>query len=250
MPIVHFGSTAFDVDLIAFDKDGTLIAFDAVWGIMAEAWASAMVVDGDAAGLDHEILRSWGYDPHQHRTTAESPLAIATTGQLQAIAAAVLYSHGVAWTVALDRVRAAFDEVADELPLAQLMEPLADVAGLFGQLRGAGVQVAVVTADHRTETELTLNSLGVNRLVNQIICGDDGLLPKPAPDMLLTACYRSAVTPARTAAVGDTLGDMLMAERAGAGLRVAVLSGVGDSALLERHANVVLDSIADIRLET
>jgi hypothetical protein len=37
-----------------------------------------------------------------------------------------------------------------------------------------------------------------------------------------------------------------MAERAGAGLKVAVLSGAGEPALLEEHADVVLRSIDEI----
>jgi hypothetical protein len=39
-----------------------------------------------------------------------------------------------------------------------------------------------------------------------------------------------------------------MAGRAGAGLKVAVLTGAGDPALLAQHADVVLGSIDEIRL--
>ncbi|MBM4465425.1 MAG: HAD family hydrolase, partial [Chloroflexi bacterium] len=48
------------------------------------------------------------------------------------------------------------------------------------------------------------------------------------------------------AVVGDTVADLLMARRAGAGLCVGVLSGVGDPALLAAHADVVLRSIDEI----
>ena len=54
------------------------------------------------------------------------------------------------------------------------------------------------------------------------------------------------VAPARTAVVGDTLGDLLMGERAGVGLRVAVLTGAGQAAQLASHADVVLASIDEI----
>jgi phosphoglycolate phosphatase len=53
---------------------------------------------------------------------------------------------------------------------------------------------------------------------------------------------------ARCAVVGDTLGDLWMAERAGAGLKVAVLTGAGDPDLLAEHADVVLDSIDGIQV--
>jgi phosphoglycolate phosphatase len=49
--------------------------------------------------------------------------------------------------------------------------------------------------------------------------------------------------------VGDTLADLLMGQRAGAGLKVGVLTGAGDRTLLDRHADVVLPSIGEIAVK-
>jgi phosphoglycolate phosphatase len=54
------------------------------------------------------------------------------------------------------------------------------------------------------------------------------------------------VEPARAVIVGDTVADLLMGGRAGAGLKVAVLTGAGEPALLREHADVVLRSIDEI----
>ena len=51
----------------------------------------------------------------------------------------------------------------------------------------------------------------------------------------------------RTAVVGDTLGDLIMAERAGAGLRVGVLTGAGTREVLAPYADVIIESVDDIR---
>jgi phosphoglycolate phosphatase-like HAD superfamily hydrolase len=139
-------------------------------------------------------------------------------------------------------------EAGDKLPLTELVQPAGDVAGLFADLQDAGIHVAVVTTDGRADTEEALRLLGVAHLADWVVCGDDGLPSKPAPDMLLAASKGLGEDPARCAVVGDTVGDLWMAERAGAGLRVAVRTGAGDPAILAEHADIVLDSIDDIRV--
>jgi phosphoglycolate phosphatase len=196
-------------------------------------------------------LQDWtptfGFDRQQSRTLPESPLAIATTAQLQTIAAVTLYRHGVPWPDAEDQARQAF-QTGSEIALESLVRPIGDVAGLFRQLHTAGIALAVVTTDHRAETEETLRLLGVTDWLDCLVCGDDGLPAKPAPDMLLAVLRRLSAAPARTAVVGDTLGDLWMAARAAVGLKVAVLTGAGDPAALAQQADLVLDSIRQIRV--
>lgn len=248
MALLHFGRVPFEAELVVFDKDGTLIDFDSMWGRLAELWVERLTEGREGRALQRELYLSFGYDPVQRHTEPQSPLAIATTGQLQAIAAGTLYRQGVPWPEAEDRVRLAFQPAAD-VPLASLVHPAGDVAGLLRRLQEANVRVAVVTTDHRPETEETLRILEITHLVAHLVCGDDGLPPKPAPDMLLVTCAQVGVEPARTAMVGDTVADLLMAQRAGAGLKVAVLTGAGDRALLDLHAHIVLESIDEICVE-
>ena len=245
--IVHFGDRPFDAGWVAFDKDGTLLAFEAMWGRLAQVWVERLAGEAGQEMLRRELFHSLGYDPVRRRTKPQSPLAIATTAQLQTITAVTLYRQGLSWPEAEDRARQAF-ETGQELPLASLVQPAGDILGLLAHLQEAGVGVAVVTTDHRVDTEETLRLLGVDHLVDQLVCGDDGLPSKPAPDMLLAASQALGQDPARCAVVGDTLGDLWMADRAGAGLKVAVLSGAGESRHLTEYADVVLDSIDGIRV--
>lgn len=247
MALLQFGHLPFDADLIVLDKDGTLLDFESMWGRLATGW-----VDRLAAGMEHDSLRqdlylSLGYDARQQRTIPGSPLSIAGTHKLQTLAAGTLYRHGVPWPQAEDRAQAVFDPAAQP-PLAELVRPAGDVAGLLAQLHAASVLVAVVTTDHRNETLEALRLLEVADFVDQIVCGDDGLVSKPAPDTLHAVCQRTGVEPGRTAVVGDTAADLLMGRRAGAGLVAAVLTGPGDPAELRAHADVVLSSIDEIHV--
>ena len=247
MALLRFGSASFDADLVAFDKDGTLIRFDAMWVRLAQSWVEYLVrgVGTKAEELERELYQAMGYDATRGEADPDGPLAIATTGQLQTIIAVTLYRDGLGWPAAEDKAREAFQATA-QIPLSDLIEPAGQVHHLLASLQAAGVRVAVVTTDHRAETEETLRILAVTRLVDQLVCGDDGIAVKPAPDMLLAACRHLEVQPERTAIVGDTMGDLLMGRRAGAGFKAAVLTGAGTSDLLSPHADVVLDSIDEI----
>jgi phosphoglycolate phosphatase-like HAD superfamily hydrolase len=248
MAVLQFGDLRFDADLVAFDKDGTLVDFESMWGRLAVVWVERLVASTGNKELERDLYSSLGYDPQHRRTKPQSPLAIATTGQLRAIAAGTLYRHGISWPQAEEHTVRAFD-TSSLLPLADLIRPTGDVLGILERLQDAGVRVAIVTTDHRAETEETLRLMAIAHLVDHTVCGDDGLLSKPAPDMLLAACEQSNVAPIRTAVVGDTVADLLMAQRAGAGFKAAVLTGAGDPAQLKAHADVILSSVDAIAVE-
>jgi phosphoglycolate phosphatase-like HAD superfamily hydrolase len=249
MTLLRAGSVPFEAELVVFDKDGTLIDFEFMWGRLAAAWMAWLTAETGNEALQQALCLSWGYDWQRQRTKPESPLSIATTKQVQTIAAAVLYRHGIPWTEAEDVVRSAFLGVAADLPLADLVRATGDVSGLLVRLRGAGVRVAVITTDHRAETEEALRVLHIDHLVDHLFCGDDGVPCKPAPDTLLITRQRLGVVPERTVVVGDTVADLLMGRRAGAGLVVAVLTGAGGPAQLKTHADVVVASIDEITIK-
>jgi phosphoglycolate phosphatase-like HAD superfamily hydrolase len=230
------------IDLVVFDKDGTLIDFDVMWGGWAESLADRLEVS-----LDHPIRtdlhRRIGYDTKLRRTKPGSPLAATPMAELRLLAADVVASStGRSPAAAADAVEEAW-RPPDPVLLAQ---PLADLAALFGSLRDGGRRLAVVTSDDRAPTEATLRALGVEGFVEVLVCADDGLPSKPAPDTILEACRALGVDAARTAMIGDSIADMTMATAAAVGLRVAVLSGIGRRSELEPLADVVIGSIAEL----
>jgi phosphoglycolate phosphatase len=124
--------------------------------------------------------------------------------------------------------------------------PLADLPALFHALRERGLKIAIATMDHRASTEAGLATLGIAAWVDTIVYGDDGLPRKPAPDMVWAACRTVGVSPLHTVVVGDSITDMQMGRRAGAGLNVGVLSGVTPAELLAPHADVLIANAGEL----
>ena len=108
-----------------------------------------------------------------------------------------------------------------------LAHPLTDLTDLLGAIRASGRRAAVVTSDDRAPTERTLAHLGLDDLLDAVVCADDGLPTKPAPDAVTHVCVALSTRPGpgrrrRRFARGPRDGPP-----AGAGLVIGVRTGVG-----------------------
>lgn len=249
MAILAAGEIRFDAGLVVFDKDGTLLDFDAMWGSLL-AHAVQVLTSGSEGGdaTAADLYAALGYAPERRWTDPHGPWAMATTEQGLTILAATLYRRGKPWHVAEAAVRAAWQAATAPDALPGLVHPTADLVALFSALQRAGIRIAVDTTDDRTVTEMTLHLLKIDELIDWVVCGDDDLPGKPAPERLLATCDGLGVPVGRTAMVGDTVFDLLMGRRAGAGLVAGVLTGASDRTTLAAQADVVLDSVACIQV--
>jgi phosphoglycolate phosphatase len=229
------------IDLVVFDKDGTLIDFDAMWSPWVIELARRLESVAGVPIADR-LFSELGFDPVADRTIAGSPLAVLPMAVLRNAVTDVVVRAGVSEqdaAVAVDRAWFVPDPAATA-------RPLADLAAVFASIRGPGRRIAVATSDDHEPTRLTLAALGVEALVDVIIGADDGFARKPAPDAVLRAAAMVGVPVSRTAVVGDTLADLEMGRAADAGRVIGVLSGVSARADLEPFADAVLDSVADL----
>ena len=226
------------IDLVVFDKDGTLIDFYAMWG----TWARELGMRLEASvrrPVAADVYAVIGLDPSSGRLAAGGLLAIGTMVEIESAIATVLRR----WCPSVAAARRAVEEawfVPDPLALAV---PLTDLPALFGHLRGGGRRIAVVTTDDRAPTDATLRHLGVRTFVEAMVCGDDGFTMKPAPDAIFAVCQALRTTPDRVAVNGDSPADMAMGRAAGAGLVIGVRTGIGRDADLA-DADVIMDSVA------
>ncbi|HEU4920044.1 MAG TPA: HAD family hydrolase [Candidatus Limnocylindrales bacterium] len=229
------------IDLVVFDKDGTLLDFEAMWG----GWAAELGRRLEAATkrpVAGDVFAAIGFDPVSEHVRPGSPLAIATMGQLEEVVAAVIRR----WCPNVAAARRAVETAWFEPDPVATAVPTADLGRLFEALVGDGRRIAVATTDVRAPTEATLRALGLRRFVSALACGDDGVGVKPDPAMVLAVCRALGAEPARTAVVGDTPADLAMGRSAGLGRVVGVLTGVGSREDLEPLADALLVSVGEL----
>jgi len=106
------------------------------------------------------------------------------------------------------------------------------------------VKIAVNTGDLRETALADLDTLGLLKYVDMMVCGDDPFSqPKPHPHNAHIIMKQFGVEPRQTVVVGDSLSDMRMASDAGVLRKIAVLNGVGEEDVLEEHADIMVKSV-------
>lgn len=249
MGLVHFGDHPFDAKLIVFDKDGTLFDFGATW---KPRFLAAIDLLGrrfpNRAEICAALHRTLGYDVDAKAFDELGPFATATSEAVIYAATTVLFQLSAPRQPWADCERLVRQNFAPALAVFEDPVPTTDLAGLFVSLREIGTMIAVITNDDSGPTGEALGKFGLAGLVDFVATGDGPYRPKPAEEMLLAGAEGLGVPLENTAVVGDSLIDLDMARAAGAGLRVGVLTGIGSLETLLPSADLVLSSVADIRV--
>ena len=229
------------IDLVIFDKDGTLIEFGRMWSGWAVSLADG-IRTSTGRSVEGPLYAMLGFDLATGRILPGGGLASTPMARLRDRTREVLREAGLS-EAATGRALETAWHAPDPVGLAR---PLVDLHALFGVLHDTGRLVAVATSDDREPTERTLEALGVVDQIDALVCADDGVPVKPAPGMVAHLCAALGVPASSAAVVGDAPADLQMARAAGAGLTVAVLTGVGDLDDLAPLADVVLGSVAEL----
>jgi phosphoglycolate phosphatase len=228
------------VDVVVFDKDGTLISFEAMWVGWARELGGRLEL-ATRRPVAGDVYATIGFDPTADRVIPGGPLAVATMSEIRELVAAVLRR----WCPSVSAARRILADAWYEPDPVATAVPLADLPGLLGAIHASGRRIAVATTDDRRPTEATLAGLGLAALVDAVVCGDDPGPTKPEPAALAAVAARLGADVARTAMVGDTPADLQMARDAGA-RSIGVTSGVTTGAELEPLADLVLGSIGEL----
>jgi phosphoglycolate phosphatase-like HAD superfamily hydrolase len=231
------------IDLVVFDKDGTIIEFGPMWSGWAMALADGLRL-ATGRSVEVPLFEMLGYDAATGTVLPGGGLAATPMARLRERTGDVLVDEGLSHAEAELALATAW-HAPDPVALAR---PLTDLAALFGRLRSTGRRIAIATSDDRDPTERTIAAFGLTDAIDALVCADDGIPVKPAPDMVLRLCGELGIEPGRTAVVGDSSADLRMGRAAGAGLVVGVLTGVGARSDLEPQADAVIGSVDGLLL--
>lgn len=217
---------------VLFDKDGTLLRYDESWGPVNRE-AARIAAAGDSE-LEVRLLSAAGMDPISGHTRADSLLAAGNAAEIAAgfVAAGSTLEH------------AELTRLLDELFVraVEWAVPVTDLETLFGRLKAAGLRLGVASSDNERAIRQMAVRFGFDRHLDFVAGYDSGHGVKPGPGMVLAFCKAVGLHPSQVAMVGDNNHDMHMGQAAGAGIKVAVLTGTGSRETLAA-ADICLDDI-------
>ncbi|MGY1409336.1 MULTISPECIES: HAD family hydrolase [unclassified Luteimonas] len=212
-------STAF-----LFDLDGTLV--DSVYQHVL-AWKEAL----DREGVDLSVWRI-------HRK-------IGMSGGL--FTNILLRETGIDITPErLERLRGWHAEAYNRQAAAGAIRPLPGARELLAFLTAEGIPWAIATSGRMETAAPNIAALGVDPAQVPVVTRDQVRYAKPDPDLFLAAADRLGVDIQHSLVIGDSIWDMLAAQRARS-LGVGLLSGGYGREELERSgAFRVYDDPADL----
>ena len=207
-----------------FDLDGTLV--DSVYQHVL-AWKEAL----DAEGVELSVWRI-------HRK-------IGMSGGL--FANMLLRETGLAITEErLDRLRRRHADAFNRQHAQGSVRPLPGARELLDYLTAQGIPWAIATSGRMETAAPNLAALGVDPAQVPVVTRDQVRHAKPDPDLFLAAAARLGVDIRQSLVIGDSVWDMLAAQRARA-LGVGLLAGgYGLAELQQSGAFRVYDDPADL----
>lgn len=136
--------------------------------------------------------------------------------------------------------------------LKELMNPMPGAEEILRELRREGYRTGIITSRLRASLEHILDVFEMNELFDVLVCQDDGLPPKPAPDGILKACRQLGCK--NSIYVGDSVTDLAAGKNAGA-VTIAVLTTPGKEQPLRdfgpdyavHHLSEILEIMKGIR---
>ncbi|RUX33726.1 HAD family hydrolase [Mesorhizobium sp. M2A.F.Ca.ET.042.01.1.1] len=226
-----------DIKGILFDKDGTLVDFNATWLGVADFMAMD-AAEGDRWKADR-LLAAAGFDFVSKRFKPDSIFASGSNMDVVEL-----------WFPRLseeDQMHAVsrFNEITS-VQGSSMAVALPGVLDSLRALHTRSYRMGVATNDSTSGAEKTLATLGIAQLFDAAFGYDAVANPKPAPDTVIAFCDLTGLRPGEIAMVGDNRHDLEMARAGGCGLAVGVLSGTGTRDSLAPIADVILDSVADL----
>ena len=225
------------IEALLFDKDGTLIDFDATFGP-----ATFKVIE-TLAQQDEKIMLAMA-------NAAEFDLNSTAITRSSFLLAGSLEDIGKGWFDWAQENEALSDFVAriDNLYVRYSLETVAPFEFLGTTLKNLaqrGLLLGVGTNDSEAGAKAHLEKINAIQQFQFVAGYDSGHGAKPAPGMVLAFADSVGVPIESVAMVGDTLHDC-MAGRAAGAITIGVTSGQTAPEVLRPFADYILDDISQI----
>jgi len=248
MPNLLAGDREINCRLLIFDKDGTIVRQKPVLLYLAKARFSSL-----SRLISAQVAEKWaeavGVNLRNGEIDSEGPLAMAPTREEVLVAALMIYQcRHAGWDAAKQLAEKAYEDADRAMtpPYGAVLLP--GTLKNLQALKAQGFKTALATTDSHKRAQESLNELKIGAYFDVVLGADDVERGKPAPDMIWKACELTRCSPEDAAMVGDSPIDMLMGKNARVKVCIGVLSGPTSREKLEKIADIVVPSVASLRV--
>lgn len=216
-----------DIDIVIFDKDGTLMDLYQYWSDMVNYRVEfARKKLGFSEKQKNEIMFTMGVDLANKRMNRHGPVGNKKRQVVMQVMEDALSALGFADTH--DLCFEAFKE-ADRTSLKilpEIIKPVKGVKEFINSLRKHACRIAVATSDITERALLAVELLGISNKVDIVVGCDMVKNHKPHPEMINLILRKLSLGKGKAVMVGDTLADIEMGNNAGLRASIAVTSGM------------------------
>jgi len=234
--------TFSNIQAVIFDKDGTLE--DSQVFLRELGQKRSRIIDAQIPGIGEPLLMAFGINGDTLDPTGL--MAVGSRRESEIAAAAYIAETGRGWLEALKIARNAFEEADRYFKDATTSPLFAGSLEVLKYLSDVGLKLGILSAARTSRVQAFVKFHQLEPYI-QLQQGVDEGPSKPDPALFLQACHTLGVEPASTLMVGDSVGDIEMARRAGAAGCIGICWGNPAAAHLET-ADVAIAQLDEIQL--
>lgn len=227
-------------DAIIFDKDGTVLDFDAFWISVSKGVIENLIKKFKATSSSEVFLNAigvWG-----ETSDPNGVLCKGTYEEIAEIFYKILVNDGVITTFeeVNDFTLSSFNDNAKKGKIKGTCE---NIDKVFSKLKSLDVKIALITTDNYFITEKCLKGLKIFEYFDYIYTDDGKITPKPSADAGINLMEKTGISKDKILMVGDTLTDATFAKNAGFDY-IGVAKTEENANLLKPFAKAVLKDVS------
>jgi len=239
-----------NVEMVIFDKDGTLIDVHYYWcsmiGFRSEFIVNSLHVKNKQSIYD-ELSSNMGIDLESKKMKPEGPVGIKPRTFIIDVVFEIIKKYDKSYKkVKVEEIFSKVDEYS-KTKFNEIIKVLPDVIRVLKELKDANIKISVATTDLTKRAVLAIKALELEKYFDEIVGADLVKNAKPSPELVEYILKKNKLLKDNVVIIGDSMSDLSMAENAKCEF-IGVKSGLCTKKFIDKSKNVIND-LSQLQIE-